>query len=215
MNRLLLLEDDRLLGEALHAFLEEAGYRCHWCTRSTKVADLWPRMDLAILDRQLPEGDSLIHLDDWMALKPLPVIVLTARTRVEDRIMGLSAGARDYVIKPFDRDELLARIEAQLRPLKTGATQWGPIRLDPSTRTVTCDGQIVALKPKEFDLLALLIQHPNTVYHRDELLNHIWGMDAFPSPRTVDNHILQLRSKLPVLDIETLRGIGYRLRPVS
>lgn len=215
MSTLLLLEDDHLLGNALQTFLEEQGYECHWLTGSTEVAPIWVQADLAILDRQLPEGDSLGFLPDWLEQKAIPVILLTARTEVDDRIDGLAAGARDYVVKPFNRDELLARIQAQLRPLGSRWVYWGPVRLDPTTRTVEHQGNALPLKPKEFDLLALLMAQVNRVYHRDELLNLIWGMDAFPSARTVDNHILQLRTKLPVLDIETLRGIGYRLRPAS
>nr|WP_064604990.1 response regulator transcription factor [Photobacterium sp. J15] len=215
MTQLLLIEDDLLLGHGLADFLVKHGYQCQWVKRGADVEKYWFSADLVILDRQLPEGDSLIWLPEWLVKKALPVIILTAKTEVDDRIDGLMAGAKDYVLKPFSHQELLARIQAQLRPLGDVEVFYKDVCVSLSRRTVQVSGQDVALKPKEFQLLLLLVQNIDRVYHRDELLNKVWGFQAFPSTRTVDNHVLRLRQKIPALDIETLRGVGYRLKGES
>ncbi|NHR08695.1 response regulator transcription factor, partial [Chromobacterium haemolyticum] len=171
----------------------------------------WLRADLVILDRSLPDGDSLRHLPGWLAQKALPVIVLTARVEVGDRVAGLEAGARDYLSKPFAHAELLARIRAQLRPLGDGSLSLGALSLQPARQSANWQGREVALTRTEFELLALLARMAGRVMSRDELLNQVWGYEHFPSTRTVDTHILQLRQKLPGLAIETVRGVGYRL----
>jgi len=211
MTRILLIEDDQLLGEGFSQYLTEEGFECQWLSDSKKVTNHWMQADLVILDRQLPEGDSLIWLPQWLMMKAIPVIVLTAKIDVEQRIEGLMAGAKDYVVKPFSHQELLARIHAQLRPLGESILCYQNLKIDLSKRVVNRDGEELNLKPKEFQLLLLLVQNQGRVFHRDELLNKVWGFQAFPSTRTVDNHILHLRQKLPTLNIETLRGVGYRL----
>ncbi|OQS37713.1 response regulator transcription factor [Chromobacterium haemolyticum] len=211
MNTLLLIEDDATLGDGLSRFLEDAGYRCLWLGRAEEVAAQWLRADLVILDRSLPDGDSLRHLPGWLAQKALPVIVLTARVEVGDRVAGLEAGARDYLSKPFAHAELLARIRAQLRPLGDGSLSLGALSLQPARQSANWQGREVALTRTEFELLALLARMAGRVMSRDELLNQVWGYEHFPSTRTVDTHILQLRQKLPGLAIETVRGVGYRL----
>ncbi|WP_240352354.1 response regulator transcription factor [Chromobacterium alkanivorans] len=211
MNTLLLIEDDETLGEGLSRFLEDAGYRCLWLRRAEEAAAQWLRADLVILDRTLPDGDSLRHLPGWLALKALPVIVLTARVEVGDRVAGLEAGARDYLSKPFAHAELLARVRAQLRPLGDGSLSLGALSLQPARQSANWQGREVALTRTEFELLALLARMAGRVMSRDELLNQVWGYQHFPSTRTVDTHILQLRQKLPGLAIETVRGVGYRL----
>jgi len=211
MSTLLLIEDDPLLGDSLQRYLQAEGYTCLWQTAADGVAACWHQADLVILDRSLPDGDSLRHLPGWLARKALPVIVLTARVEVADRIAGLDAGARDYLSKPFAHQELLARIRAQLRQLGDGSLQVGALLLYPARQAASWQGQAVALSPTEFALLATLARMVGRVMSRDELLNQVWGYDHFPSTRTVDTHILQLRQKLPGIAIETLRGVGYRL----
>lgn len=208
---LLLIEDDPALGAGLQAFLQQEGYDCLWCRDAAAVAGLWHRAELVILDRQLPDGDSLAHLPGWLAQKALPVIVLTARVELADRVAGLDAGARDYLTKPFAHAELLARIRAQLRPLGDGTQECGALRLVPARLTAHWQGREVVLTRTEFDLLALLARMAGRVFTRDELLNQVWGYQHFPSTRTVDTHVLQLRQKLPGLPIATVRGVGYRL----
>lgn len=211
MSRILLIEDDPLIGEGLTYFLKARNYACTWLQTSDQVEPHWYQADLVILDRQLADGDSLRHLPNWLSIKALPVIILTAKIDVEQRVEGLMAGAKDYVIKPFSHDELLARVVAHLRPLGESRLSYQDIEIELSQRSVTLKGEAIALKPKEFQLLLLFVQHQGRVFHREELLNKIWGYQAFPTTRTVDNHILRLRQKLPGLTIETLRGVGYRL----
>lgn len=210
-NRLLLVEDDENLGRGLQQFLQQEGFTCQWQRSTAGIEPHWYAADLVILDRQLSDGDSLRHLPQWLALKALPVIVLTAYVEIEDRVAGLEAGARDYLTKPFSHSELLARIRAQLRTLGDGCLHSGELRLFPARQRVQWCGQEIALSPTEFSLLAILVQRVGRVFTRDELLNQVWGYQHFPSTRTVDTHILQLRQKLPGIKINTLRGVGYCL----
>ncbi|GIC76738.1 response regulator transcription factor [Moritella sp. F3] len=211
MTKILLIEDDKLLGEGFSQYLTEEGFDCQWLCDCNQISKHWMQADLVILDRQLPEGDSLTWLPQWLMIKAIPVIILTAKIDVDQRIEGLMAGAKDYVLKPFSHLELLARIHAQLRPLGESKLTYQNVHIDVSKRIVISDGETLNLKAKEFQLLLLLVQNQGRVFHRDELLNKVWGFQTFPSTRTVDNHILHLRQKLPMLNIETLRGVGYRL----
>lgn len=124
MKTILLVEDEALLAENLQRYLTREGYRCLWCDTLTAAEQQWLAADLVLLDRTMPEGDALDWLPQWLARKALPVIVLTARVEVSDRVAGLDAGARDYLTKPFSHDELLARIRAQLRQLGMALRQW-------------------------------------------------------------------------------------------
>lgn len=208
---ILLIEDDLALGSGLQQFLQQEGFCCLWQRDASAVAAIWRQADLVILDRQLADGDSLRFLPQWLAQKALPVIVLTARVEVADRVAGLEAGARDYLSKPFAHVELLARIPAQLRPLGDGQMESGALQLFPARHAVQWQQQEVSLTHTEFALLAMLVRMAGRVFTRDELLNQVWGYQHFPSTRTVDTHILQLRQKLPGVPIETVRGVGYRL----
>lgn len=208
---ILLIEDDPALGSGLQQFLQQEGFFCIWQRDASAVAATWRQADLVILDRQLADGDSLRFLPQWLAQKALPVIVLTARVEVSDRVAGLEAGARDYLSKPFAHVELLARIRAQLRPLGEGRLESGALQLFPARQAVQWQQQEVSLTQTEFALLAMLVRMAGRVFTRDELLNQVWGYQHFPSTRTVDTHILQLRQKLPGVAIETVRGVGYRL----
>lgn len=209
---ILLIEDDDNLATGLIRILRNKGYQCQHVDCIAEVSsEVWRQADLVLLDRQLPDGDSVSYLPLWLQTKAIPVLVLTAKTMVSDRITGLSAGAIDYILKPFDLDELLARIQAHLRPLGSALVECGQLMIDPGQRHVWNNGQTVMLKPKEFDLLLMLAMHPGKVFSRDEILNKVWGYHNFPVTRTVDNHVLQLRQKLPEIRIETLRGTGYRV----
>ncbi|OAJ95180.1 response regulator transcription factor [Vibrio bivalvicida] len=211
MNSILLVEDDHLLGQGVKTLLQSNGYQCTWVTSAKEANKHWFSADLVVLDRQLQDGDSLRHLPNWLQTKALPVIVLTAKVEVEQRVEGLMSGAKDYMTKPFAQEELLARIVTHLRPLGSSAINYKTLSIDVSTRVIHNDGTPINLKPKEFQLLVLLVQNQGRVFHREELLNKIWGYQAFPTTRTVDNHILRLRNAIPCLAIETHRGIGYRL----
>ncbi|MGF1872884.1 response regulator transcription factor [Photobacterium indicum] len=218
MNQtLLLVEDDRNLADGLLESLKQAGYTCLYADCANKVADLWPDADLVVLDRQLPEGDSLDFLSGWLSIKHVPVILLTAMVSVTDKVIGLDSGAKDYLTKPFAEEELLARIRLHLRNgkdehLAANIITVGQISINMESREVNHGGDTVTLTRTEFELLVFLAKNAGRVFTRDELLDQVWGYNHYPTTRTVDTHILQLRQKLIGIEIETLRGVGYRMK---
>ncbi|MDA0148350.1 MULTISPECIES: response regulator transcription factor VxrB [Vibrio] len=214
---LLLVEDDKNLADGLLVSLEQAGYECFHSETIADVEQYWAKADLVILDRQLPDGDSVTHLSQWKAIKDVPVILLTALITVKDKVAGLDSGANDYLTKPFAEAELFARIRAQLRSPEQQEQDDSKVKtdnllIDKNTREVFFNEQLVTLTRTEFDLLLFLASNLGRVFTRDELLDHVWGYNHFPTTRTVDTHVLQLRQKLPGLEIETLRGVGYKMK---
>jgi DNA-binding response OmpR family regulator len=175
-------------------------------------------VDLVVLDMMLPERSGLEVLGDLRARKPrLPVIALTARGDIADRIAGLDAGATDYVVKPFSLEELAARIRAQLRfaaDTHTTRLQAGEAVLDLVTREVTFAGEPVHLSNTEFDLLAYLVQHPGQVLSREQILRAVWGYEHDPGTNVLDVYVGYLRRKLRREEVEapivTVRSVGYR-----
>ncbi len=180
--------------------------------------------DLIVLDLMLPYVDGLEVCRHLRRESGVPILVLTAKDSEQDRVRGLELGADDYVTKPFSPRELVARIRAILRrtvrdggrPLEAPVAAGGLV-LDPGTHEVRLRGRLVELTAKEFDLLRLLMSHPNQVFTRDFLLEHIWGYEYFGSTRTVDMHISRLREKIeddpnaPTY-IVTVRGVGYKFK---
>nr|WP_237293087.1 response regulator transcription factor VxrB [Vibrio anguillarum] len=214
---MLLVEDDKNLADGLLVSLEQAGYDCLHAETIADVKQHWDSADLVILDRQLPDGDSVQYLPEWRKIKELPVILLTALVTVKDKVAGLDAGANDYLTKPFAEAELFARIRAQLRsPESEGQDDTKVVTpnlvIDKATREVFFKEDSITLTRTEFDLLLFLASNLGRVFTRDELLDHVWGYNHFPTTRTVDTHVLQLRQKLPGLEIETLRGVGYKMK---
>ena len=153
----------------------------------------------------------------------VPVILLTARTELVDKILGLETGANDYITKPFEPRELVARIRVQLRQKSNKSAAAAPpavasfeeLQMDFSSREVRFRGKKIETTRMEYELLKLFVESPNRVFSREELLNRAWGYDTFPTTRTVDTHILQLRQKLADQLFETVRGIGYRMRSLK
>lgn len=216
--RLLIVEDDTDVADSLVEYLCGEGVAVDHvdCARAARSHTL-SGVDLIILDWMLPDGSGLDLLREWRRCGEWrPVILLTARTELPDRVLGLELGADDYVSKPFEPRELLARIRVQLRERPTSDVLCcGPLSLNVSTREVRLRGVVVELSRQEHALLELLIRSPNKVYSREEILNRAWGYAYFPTTRTVDTHVLQLRQKLDPALIETVRGIGYRLRELT
>ncbi|MCF7506451.1 MULTISPECIES: response regulator transcription factor VxrB [Vibrio] len=214
---LLLVEDDKNLADGLLVSLEQAGYECLHAELISEVEGYWEQADLVILDRQLPDGDSVDSLPSWKKKKDIPVILLTALVTVKDKVAGLDSGANDYLTKPFAEAELFARIRAQLRLPDSEGQDASKVMaqnlvIDKATREVFFNELEVTLTRTEFDLLLFLASNLGRVFTRDELLDHVWGYNHFPTTRTVDTHVLQLRQKLPGLEIETLRGVGYKMK---
>jgi len=172
--------------------------------------------DVVILDIMLPSLDGFSVCHQIRQHRDVPLIMLTARDGVEDRVRGLNLGADDYLAKPFRFEELLARVRAVLRrkmPTFGTMIQHGDLRLNVDTREAYRAGRLLALTPREFDLLRLLLEHPGQVFSKETILNRVWGYDFVGDPNLVEVHISALRGKLqdqPPLLIRTLRGVGYR-----
>jgi DNA-binding response OmpR family regulator len=216
---LLVVEDEPGITAFVQQGLEAAGYPV------ATAADGWTGLDLAqredvrlvILDLGLPGLPGEQVLGRIRQLRPaLPVIVLTAKDTVEDRVAGLEAGADDYVVKPFSFSELLARVRARLRqPTQTTSTTLvaGDLVLDVLTRQASIGGREIPLSTREFVLLEVLMRHPGHVMSRPQLLDRVWGYDFDGASNVVEVYVGHLRRKLGASRIETVRGAGYRLVP--
>ena len=213
--RILLVEDDALLGDAVQAGLKQAGHAVDWVRDGVAAEAALAAEDYAavVLDLGLPRKGGLDVLRGLRTKKrALPVLILTARDTVEDRITGLDAGADDYLVKPFDLGELKARLRALLRraggqpaPVLAAAG----VRLDPATRAVSCGGTPVDLSAKEYALLQALMQQPGRALSRTQLEEQLYGWGEEVGSNAVEVHIHNLRKKLGNDAIRTLRGIGY------
>ncbi len=220
--RILVIEDERTLAGFIEQSLHAAGYAVTVCAdgESGEAAALTGDYALVLLDLTLPGKDGLEVLAAVRQRMPeLPVIVLTARAAIEQRVEGLDRGANDYVTKPFSLEELLARARAQLRSPgqpEASVLQAAGIRVDLRTRRVERDGREVQLTAREFEVLAYLMRHPDQVLSREQLLNAVWGFDFDPGTKVLEVYIGYLRRKLGAEDgvgpIDTVRNVGYRLR---
>ena len=216
MNRILIAEDEAAIAGLVRTVLTDAGYRCVWAPDGNQAADLLEQesFDLALLDIMLPGADGYELLDYCKALE-VPVIFLTARGEVEDRVRGLRRGAEDYLTKPFALPELLARVETVLRRCGKAAQilRLEPdIEIDPAARIVRKNGQPVALTAKEFDLLVLFVQNKNVALCRDRIFERVWNEEYLGDSRTVDLHVQRMRKKLGLEDrLSAVYKVGYRL----
>ncbi|WP_226486631.1 response regulator transcription factor [Streptomyces parvulus] len=222
--RLLLVEDDNHVAAALSAILARHGFDVtHARSGEEALQALVPEVDgfgVVLLDLGLPDQDGYEVCGKIRKRTSTPVIMVTARSDVRSRIHGLNLGADDYVVKPYDTGELLARIHAVSRRTAqedaTGSTETvarlGALRIELPTRQVSVDGTAVPLTRKEFDLLALLAQRPGVVFRREQIISEVWQTSWEGTGRTLEVHVASLRAKLrmPAL-IETVRGVGYRL----
>lgn len=219
--RLLLVEDDEMIAETVLEALKREGYAVDWA-QNGRLAELSLAngvYDLILLDLGLPQKDGIAVLTRYRSQDgAAPVLILTARDAVHDRIRGLDAGADDYMIKPFDLDELCARARALLRR-RTGQKQpiyaHGSLTLDPASHEVTNAGVVVALVPREFALLQALIDQPNRVFTRPELEDKLYGWGEEVGSNTIEVHVHSLRRKLGAEQIVTVRGVGYRLKSTT
>ena len=215
MNKILIAEDEAPIANLLRTALEGAGYRCVWAPDGADAADKLEAQpfDLALLDIMLPKADGYEVLEYCKSLD-VPVIFLTAKGAVEERIKGLKAGADDYLSKPFQIGELLARVEAVLRRRMPGVEvlRLGDVTVWTDSRRVEKDGRPIILTAKEFDLLTELLQNKNVALHRDRLYEKVWKEPFLGETRTLDSHIQRLRKKLGWENrIRTVFRIGYRL----
>ncbi|WP_297365455.1 response regulator [Thauera sp.] len=213
--RILLVEDDAALGEGIRVALKPEGYTVDWVQDGASALHALTHEDfgLAVLDLGLPRMDGLQVLQRLRAAgKPVPVLVLTARDATSDRIAGLDAGADDYLVKPFDVDELKARMRALLRRSfnrAQPALEYREVSLDPVNQQVSYRGQPVVLQRKEFLLLHELLAQPGRVLTRDRLQQVLYGWDDEAESNALEVHIHHLRRKLFPELIRTVRGVGY------
>jgi DNA-binding response OmpR family regulator len=218
---LLVVEDEERVASFLRKGLRAHGYTTEWVQTGQdalrRLRD--PGISLVILDLGLPDLDGLDVLEGLRERgSAVPVLVLSARGRVHDRVKGLNLGADDYLGKPFAFEELLARVQANLRPRTAGppgVLQAGGITIDPLRREVTVDGRAVHLPTREFALLKTFADHPGQVLSRQELLSMAWNVNFDPGTNLVDVYVGYLRRKLGKPLIETVRGAGYRLQTIS
>ncbi len=213
--RLLVVEDDTLLGDGIRAGLEHEGYAVDWveAAESAELALKTGQYDLMILDLGLPGMPGLTLLKRLREREnDLPVLILTARDAVQDRIEGLDSGADDYLSKPFDLEELAARIRALLRRRSGRANpviRHHEITLDPAAHEVTRNGEVVDISPREFAILQMLLENRGKVMSRSRLEEGLYSWNAEVESNTVEVHIHHLRRKLGASLIRTIRGVGY------
>jgi two-component system response regulator QseB len=215
--KILLIEDDRMIGWSLRRGLTDEGFTVDWLDDGDAAVVMCAEQsyDAAILDLGLPSRDGLKVLAELRHQgNSLPIVIVTARETVADRIKGLNAGADDYVCKPFDFDELVARLRAVMRRragLVTAVLEYRDLSLNPSTRQVAHRGTQIVLSAKEFSLLEALLQRPGMVLTRNQLHDKLYGWDGDVGSNTVEVFIHSLRRKIGYDYIENVRSVGYRI----
>jgi DNA-binding response OmpR family regulator len=215
--RILVVEDDELLGDGLKVGLRQVGWTADWVRDGETAQNVLcsNTFDVVVLDLGLPRKPG-IEIVRWLRDRGnhVPVLILTATDAVSQRVKALDAGADDYMIKPFDLDELCARVRA-LQRRSAGSTspllRHGCIEIDTCTRSVTCDGRDVVLSPKEFAILQSLVENAGKVVPRERLMSSIYGLDDEVGSNVLEVHVHNLRKKLAEATLKAVRGFGYRL----
>jgi two-component system, OmpR family, response regulator ResD len=222
-NRVLVVDDEDHILELARLYLSREGYQIETVSDGAQALTRFGQVkpDLVVLDIMLPNVDGLTICREIRKQSQVPIIMLTARDEVTDKVVGLELGADDYLTKPFHPQELVARAKAlvrraRLEPDQPGLVRAGRLEVDLERHEVRFGEGKVQLRPKEFDLLALLARHPGRVFQRSELLDLVWGYDFPGYTRTVDVHVQQLREKLAqggvsTPTIQTVWGVGYKL----
>lgn len=218
---ILIIEDDPAIGELITLYAEKSGYRAEMAPNGRAGLDLFYEHppDLVILDIMLPEMDGWEVCREIRRYGKTPIIMLTGKGESREKLKGFDLGTDDYLVKPFDPGELMARIKAVLRranPLFEADTTlaFPLLNIDLQHYQVVCGGQEIVLAPRELEVLYFLASHANRVFTRQQLLDRLWGFDFEGDPRTVDVHIKRIREKIgdanPSWRIKTIRGVGYK-----
>lgn len=232
MKKALIVDDDPNISELLRLYFDKDGFAVVSCLDGDKAYETFVQSspDVVILDLMLPGKDGYDIMREIRKISQVPILMLTARGDTLDKVVGLELGADDYVQKPFEPKELLARVKAVLRRCESGqenrrsdlevaageAVEYPQLRVDKSRYSVRASGKDIEMPPKELELLFFLATHPNRVFTREQLLENVWGYDFFGESRTVDVHIKRIREKLddagehPAWQIKTVWGVGYK-----
>ncbi|HEX5479283.1 MAG TPA: response regulator transcription factor [Dehalococcoidia bacterium] len=217
---ILVVDDEKNIVQLARLYLTNEGYRVETAADGKQALERAKsvRPDLIVLDIMMPEMDGLTVCRELRKTSNVPVIILTARGDDIDRIIGLEIGADDYMAKPFNPRELVARVKAVLRRAQgereaPEVIEVDGLRIDAASREVTLDGKAITLRAKEFELLSAFAQHKGTVLDRERLLRMVWGADYYGDTRTIDVHVAWLREKLAnsSVKIQTVWGVGYKL----
>jgi len=215
MLKILIVEDERPISDLIRLNLTKAGYACTTAYDGKAAADLLEdhTYDLILLDIMLPEINGY-ELMEYIRPMGIPVIFITAKNSLDDRMRGLTSGAEDYLVKPFEVVELLARINIVLRRYNKTETElsFKDLKIDVENRTVQKDGEEVELTPKEFDLLTMFVRNLNITLYRERLYESVWEAEWMGDTRTLDLHVQRLRRKLGLKDsLKSVYNTGYRL----
>jgi len=219
-GRIMIIDDDPNICELISVYLKKEGYETVTFLKGREALEAFPRItpDLVILDIMLPEIDGYDICKEIRRMSNVPVIMVTAKGETFDKVLGLELGADDYLVKPFEGKELVARVKAVLRRYKGNTVNSDMVVLpnltvNASDYTIIYHGEKIELPPKELELLYFLVSNPNRVFTREQLLEKIWGYDYIGETRTIDVHIKRLREKLNRKDeweIKTVWGVGYK-----
>ncbi len=222
---ILIVEDDPNIRELLRIYMEQEGYIVEIGRDGLDGLRAFKRVhpDLVLLDLMMPEMDGMQVMREIRSTSKVPVIMLTAKAETFDKVAGLELGADDYITKPFEMREVIARVRAVLRRYSTDEApkklEFENLVIDKQSYTVTIRGEKMEIPPKEIELLYFLASSPNRVFTRTQLLDDVWGFDYFGDTRTVDVHIKRLREKLQGVsdkwDIKTVWGVGYKFETVT
>ena len=221
-TRVLIVDDDPNINQLIKLYLEKEGYETETAERGDDALNLFKKNppQIVLLDLMLPGMDGWQVCREIRKISTIPIIMLTAKDETFDKVLGLELGADDYMTKPFDPKELIARIKAVMRRTQTAVAPerelaFPNLVINMSTYLVTYNGKDIEMPPKEIELLYFLASHPNKVFTRDQLLEQVWGFDYFGDSRTVDVHIKRIREKLPGSEeygwqIKTVWSVGYK-----
>jgi two-component system OmpR family response regulator len=221
-NKILIVDDDTNIVELIRLYLEKEGFSASVAHNGAKALQLFKEEapSLVILDIMMPEMDGWQVCREIRRISNIPIIMLTAKGETFDKVLGLELGADDYMVKPFETKELVARVKAVLRRFESKDSQtvkeivYPNLTINLSNYELKLSGKIVEVPPKELELLYFLASNPNRVFTREQLLEEVWGFDYFGDSRTVDVHIKRLREKLEGIDanwqLKTVWGVGYK-----
>jgi len=226
MFKVLVVDDDINICELISLYLKKEEFEVVLAHTGNKAMELFAREnpDIVILDLMLPGIDGLQVCRNIRNISKTPIIMLTAKGETIDKILGLEIGADDYICKPFDPKELVARIKAVLRRIEvknenTSLVEYENFKIDLANYYLEINGALLNIPPKEFEVLYFLAANPNKVFSRDQLLNEVWGFDFFGDTRTVDVHIKRIREKIEGISnkwqLKTVWGVGYKFEVIS